>query len=347
MRKLKRAVLLAGSVGAVYLFFRFLLFLILPILVAWMVGKLLHPVVRFLRSVCHLPKWCSVFLVLLLFVGGLGIVIFGIGNGLVQQLASLLSNFPEYERMVQGKIENLCNACDGIFCVGEGVSKNYMYQQFAKMGNNLHNSIGDLPASVWNCCKYFTHIIAVVGIMLFLVGIYLWDREGVERQFRSLSFAKEMQDILKPLTTVGFAYVKAQGIIMCIVATVCFVGFFLAGSSYALLFAILVAVLDAFPVLGSGLILVPAAIIEGVNDQWRDCVLLLATFGICQAVRQILEPKIMGKSLGIHPFVFLSAMYVGVQLFGVCGVFLGPIGLVLVQSIVRNCQKSDDTEGTI
>ena len=99
--------------------------------------------------------------------------------------------------------------------------------------------------------------------------------------------------------------------------------------------------------LGSGLVLVPAAIIEGVNGQWKDCVLLLAALGICQAVRQILEPKIMGKSLGIHPFVFLSAMYVGVQLFGVWGVFLGPIGLVLVQSIVINCKKCKDTEAAI
>ena len=55
----------------------------------------------------------------------------------------------------------------------------------------------------------------------------------------------------------------------------------------------------------------------------------------------------MGKSLGIHPFVFLSAMYVGVQLFGVWGVFLGPIGLVLVQSIVINCKKCKDTEAAI
>ena len=347
MRKIKKGLLLAGSAGAVYLFFRFLLFLILPILLAWVLGRLLHPVVRFFCRGFHLPKCCSVILVLLLFVGGFGIAICGIGNGLVQQLASLLSRFPEYERIVQVQIENLCNACDGIFCVGEGVAKNYMYGQLAQMENNVHNYMGNLPVSVWNCCKYFTRLLAAACVMLFLLGIYLWDQEGVESQFRSLPFAKEMQEILKPLTTVGFAYVKAQGIIMTIVAVVCFVAFFLTGSSYALLFGILAAVLDAFPVLGSGLVLVPAAIIEGVNGQWKDCVLLLAALGICQAVRQILEPKIMGKSLGIHPFVFLSAMYVGVQLFGVWGVFLGPIGLVLVQSIVINCKKCKDTEAAI
>ena len=68
MRKIKKGLLLAGSAGAVYLFFRFLLFLILPILLAWVIGRLLHPVVRFFCRGFHLPKCCSVILVLLLFV---------------------------------------------------------------------------------------------------------------------------------------------------------------------------------------------------------------------------------------------------------------------------------------
>ena len=94
------------------------------------------------------------------------------------------------------------------------------------------------------------------------------------------------------------------------------------------------AVFDAFPVLGSGLILVPWAIICLLQGHYVQTAILIAMYLLCVLVREGLEPKLLGNRIGIPPLYTLMAVYVGVELFGVWGVILGPFGLVIIRAVL-------------
>ena len=101
-----------------------------------------------------------------------------------------------------------------------------------------------------------------------------------------------------------------------------------------------VAVFDAFPVLGSGLILVPWAVVCLLKGAYVQVAVLLVMYLLCLLVREGLEPKLLGNRIGIPPLYTLMAVYVGVELFGLWGVILGPFGLVIIRA-VANTEKEE------
>ena len=90
------------------------------------------------------------------------------------------------------------------------------------------------------------------------------------------------------------------------------------------------ALLDALPAVGAGIVLVPWALLELLRGNAALCSGLLITFGITSVVRSLLEPRLIGKRLGISPAASLAAMYLGLRLFGVAGLLLAPLPLIIL-----------------
>jgi predicted PurR-regulated permease PerM len=104
---------------------------------------------------------------------------------------------------------------------------------------------------------------------------------------------------------------------------------------YAFLLALVTAVLDALPVLGVGVVLVPYAAISLISGNTALGVGLLLLYGVITVVRQIAEPRLVGKSLGLHPILMLVSFYAGWKLFGVAGVFIGPLLVMIIKALWR------------
>jgi predicted PurR-regulated permease PerM len=111
-----------------------------------------------------------------------------------------------------------------------------------------------------------------------------------------------------------------------------------------MLFGVAIGLFDAFPVLGSGMLLVPWSVISFIRGKAFDGAVLLTLFGICQFMREYLEPKLLGGKMGIKPVQSLMAIYIGYELFGVLGLFLGPFGLVLIKSMWRVTETEKPAE---
>lgn len=107
-----------------------------------------------------------------------------------------------------------------------------------------------------------------------------------------------------------------------------FVGLTLLGRRYALVCALLIAALDILPLFGSGIVLVPWAIVLIVSDAVGAGVGMLVLFAVITVARQILEPRLVGGALGIHPLATLAAMYIGFRAFGIVGMLISPLVIV-------------------
>lgn len=132
---------------------------------------------------------------------------------------------------------------------------------------------------------------------------------------------------------------KAQVIIIFIISVVCTLGIYFVGNKYYLLFGITIAIIDAFPVVGSGSILVPWSIFSLLGGNFINAAILFSVYLITMLIREVLEPKLLGDSLGILPVFMLMAIFVGVKLFGVAGIVLGPIGYVIIGTVMKNCNS--------
>ena len=130
-------------------------------------------------------------------------------------------------------------------------------------------------------------------------------------------------------------YLRAQLLISTVIFFVLMCGFFILRIKYALLVALLTAVIDAVPVLGTGTVLIPWSVLMIFSDNSSLGWGLLTLYGVCILVRQLCEPKIIGTKLGIHPLLTIFSIYAGIRIFGFFGFILGPVTALLIKNLIQ------------
>lgn len=130
-----------------------------------------------------------------------------------------------------------------------------------------------------------------------------------------------------------FVCIRSYALIMSITFVELAVGLTLIGVEYSVVIALFIAVFDILPVLGTGGIMIPWVILEAFRGDLALAVRSLIVYVAITVIRNILEPKIVGSQIGLHPVVTLASMFLGAQLFGVIGLFGFPIGLSLLRHL--------------
>ena len=111
-------------------------------------------------------------------------------------------------------------------------------------------------------------------------------------------------------------------------------------SPYALLLSVAIAIIDALPFFGSGFILWPGALLQFISGNTALGIGYLAIYAIVQVVRQLMQPKILGAQIGMHPLLTLFSMYFGYTCIGFWGLILGPVVAVILRTILSFRQKN-------
>lgn len=138
-----------------------------------------------------------------------------------------------------------------------------------------------------------------------------------------------------------FKLVKGYLIIMALTFTELLIGFIVLRIKYAPLLAAIIAIIDVLPVLGTGTVLVPWAVVELLLGNTSAGIGLAVLYGIIALVRNFAEPKIIGKQIGINPIFTLIAMFVGIKLLGIAGIFIFPLTLIAVIEYYKNDRAED------
>ena len=363
----KKLVRLAIIVGIVYLGFRFLLPLFFPFVLAYLVAVLLKKPVRFLWQRLRVRPAIggAVLLLVFLVVAGGGLV-YGI-KMLLKQFASFAGNYEFYAAEWNGYLETVCGYFDSVFRMNRG-------RTFSILSDGLDGIVVFfqeelIPFVTRHSIKAavsVTELVAAVVIIFVAVLLFLSDmvgkKEGAEKKAKKktgdqaqemprkeqekpiLAFLeREWLEVRRELSGAGIAYLKTQAILILLVSITCCLGLLLIKNPYALLFGVAIGLFDAFPVLGSGLILVPWAVISFIRGNLFAGAVLLTLYGICQFLREYLEPKLLGGKMGVSPIQSLMAVYIGYELFGFMGLFLGPFGLVIIKCLWRVSAEESNT----
>lgn len=332
-----KSILLAiGTTIGIYLAFRYILPIVVPFLFAYFLAKLILPVITFLQNKLKLPKCLSRGAAVIGMALLAGSVIFCLGKIILYQLQNFIQNIPVYQKLLVEKITMLCNHCNRLFGLKDGTLMNWMEDNMRHMWMQVKTEI--LPTMTFHT---FHGVLKLCGIgaIFFLIVIsvlmILKDMDEIREEYEQSRFYKQIHPIADYLSKVGFAYLKAQMIIISLITMVCTLGLVLIHNRYALLAGLGIALIDAIPLVGSGTILVPWAIWKIINGEIASAAILFVLYICCQLIRQILEPKLIGDRIGIKPIFTIMAMYAGVKIFGLEGFILGPIALVIIKAVIQ------------
>ncbi|MBR1865565.1 MAG: AI-2E family transporter [Lachnospiraceae bacterium] len=336
---IKAAALVAG-VAVLYYGIRFLLPLVFPFLFAGVVSVVYYP---FLRRLCHKTglwrgrrkRWLLVLAVTLFYAGVL-LLLSLLGSYLFGQGRSILLNFPFYQARVLYLLKNCCGQVDGLLHVEEGVCYAYMEELFGSAwGSSLTGMLPKVTTySVQMAQRVFQCLFAIVITVIttfFMVQEYDEIREAM---LRSEMGRKICRIIVKSKETLRI-YLRAQGWIMLLDGTLCTVAFLIIHQPYAFVLGPVVAVVDALPVLGAGLVLLPYILFLLLSKKTVQACVLFAAYVGCILIRQITEPRMIGQKIGVKPLYTVISMYIGFRLFGIVGFLLGPMGVLIGKEVVQ------------
>jgi len=251
----------------------------------------------------------------------------------------LLQNIPIYLSILSGKIDSLCNICDDFFGTKMGTIRGVFDQHFETMIGSIRNNI--MPAITSRSLNIAIGILGIMGIVFITIvsALLLMKDEAIyKKSFQSNVLYQDIHLVTSKLSETGVAYLRTQAILMMIISAICTGGLLLLKNKYAMLIGLGIGILDALPMLGSGAVLVPWSILSLFHGEVFTAAILMTVYFICLLVRQFIEPKLLGNRIGIKPVYTLMAMYVGFRLFGVLGFILGPLGLVIIITIVKETE---------
>ena len=338
----RRFLLLASTLLGIFLIFRFLLPLIFPFLIAFLLALAAEPIVRFGCRRLRLPRALSagigVSLSFLFLVAALLIL----GALILRQLRELAGILPDLSGTIRGGMDSvsawllrLTEKAPG--SIQPVLARNI--REFFSGGSAFLDRIsayllrlasGILSQVPGRALSFGTAIIAS-----FMISAKLPKIKNFLKRRLNIQKLQPLSTALQRLKNSLLCWLKAQFKLSAITFCLITAGLLLLRISYAPFWAALIAVVDAFPVLGSGSVLVPWSLVAFLQGDRVLAFGLLGLYGAVTVSRSVLEPRLVGKQLGIDPLLTLLALYVGFRLFGLPGMILSPLIAVTVTQLLE------------
>lgn len=178
----------------------------------------------------------------------------------------------------------------------------------------------------------------MIEFLVYLIALFLFSLELPNLKMKLESHLKEQtrQKVFlvgSQLNKAGIGFLKAQVILSLVTFIMAMAGLSILGVKYTGLLSLLIVIVDILPILGTGSVLVPWAVIAILQDNHFLGIGLIILFLVITVVRRVIEPKIYSSNLGISPLASLISMYIGLKLLGLSGIFIGPIVVIIYDTL--------------
>jgi sporulation integral membrane protein YtvI len=310
----------------------------LPFMLALLVALFLEPLVQLMMRKLKMNRVVAAVTASTLFTLVVVGLFFLIMVKIYSEVMAFLRNLPKFVEqanlIVQDLLEKTQTAFDEL-----PADVVVTIQNAADAGvDTLINALSSLSRSMFNLAAVVPNMFIL--FIIFIVALYLMTIGLNSMKQSFLSFFEEssrtkVSDVLDNLRGSIFGFIRAQAILSGLTYLVAFLGLVILRVDYASVIALLIMIVDILPVLGTGSVLVPWAIICLAMGNYLLAVGLFVLFLFITAFRKMIEPKIIGNSIGLSPLSTLISLWIGFELVGVIGVFLGPIVLIIYQAMRR------------
>lgn len=339
-RVLKRILYVFLILICLFLAFKLAIFY-LPFLIAFIISLMIEPLIRFnMKKLKMTRKTSSIIIFIIVSVVILGSLIWGLG-ALFSEASNLLKGLNEYIEKAYTLFFTIINRFefDKIDLPNEitVIIQNSLQGILNTISSGIRNGLTgllNLITSIPNIAIYFA--ITIMALYLICVDkVYILDQ--LEHHFPK-RWVFKMGTHVKELTKTLGEYLKAELTLILVSFIISLVGlsilkFAKFNIEFPLLMALFIGFVDALPILGSGTVMIPWAVISALNGDLKLGIAIIILFIMMSIIRQILEPRLVSKHIGTHPIFTLIAMYTGFKFIGIIGMLIGPIILIIIKNL--------------
>lgn len=314
-----------------------------PIVAAGILAMITNPIKNFLEEHLKLPKQIGATLMVILLLGLVSFVVYGVIIGVAEGVSHLSSVIPQLYQNLEASLDNV------MLKVTDFVNTSHpeIAQKITDAYDTLGSEIGSAIASIGSkhidvlggLASSLTNL--VVGIIVMFMSAYflLIYYDNIRYFFYEIKDERLRKNlkIIKDnvLGSVG-KYILSQVKLMFVIAVILCIGLLILGRTQPILLGFLISIVDAIPFLGTGTILCPWAAVCLIQGKYVVAVGLLVLYVICLLTRQILQPKIIGDTIGMNPFVTLILMYAGTKIAGLIGFILAVLIGIIIYKLYEN-----------
>lgn len=334
--------ILLTAVLICFLFFRYLSPIFLPFIIGWLMSLLFSPLADRLQKY-KIPRGISALLGILLLLGLLGLLGFWSGNSILDKARDFSENLPYYMDMAEMKMQEFWKQFDAF----RAKLPTVLQDAFLEFQNDATGVILSLIPKGGGTLGGVGNFFIAFFVTLISAYFFTKDRELIRREYQehlAPLLGLSVNTTKTELKASVWGYVKTQIILMGFTFAITIISMLVMKSPYALLLSIIIALIDSLPFFGSGFILWPGAVIHLLTGNTFLAIGYMVLYGIIQVMRQILQPKILGTQIGLHPLLTLFSMYFGYQCIGVLGLIIGPIIAVILKAFFRIRNENKQTE---
>lgn len=334
---------MAGIVIGVYAVFRWILPVAVPFLLAWILAEFFYPLAMRVERKLKIKKTITGTLFLGISLGIIGFLLFWGIRELLEQIQEMIQKIPVLQRWLEQMLNDGCEMLEKTTGINALSSRNYVLTKVAVAREEMTAKvIPGIFGGILSGARGVIFLISGCVVTFISYVLLLGDMEEIRKKIREYSWLNGLRRVWERIKITSVLFLKAQVIIIAVISIVCATGFWLMGNPYFLVLGILLGVLDAFPIIGTGALLYPAAVIMLFRGEYMiaaGCVILDL---VTSVLREILEPRLLGKKLGIPSIFVLISVYAGVFIYGAAGVILGPLSF----SVMYELGKEWDVWGT-
>ena len=307
---------------------------LLPFIIAWVISLIIKPVSALFQKL-RINRTVSVLLAMLLVLAVICGILYSVSAAVIREIKTFSEMFSDTKDGIPVFVWDFINILpEGIRAQAIEIASSsfedipdLIYPAIKTALPKLGGAAGKLPS-------------AFVFTVIMLMAIYFMscDKGGLREEIKKVLPDDKIASLRHMREVLGRAcggYVKAQLIIMCVVFVILITGFGLLKVELAILLAFAISLVDAIPVLGTGIILNPWALVCLIQGDYIRALGLVCLYCIVIVIRHILEPRVLSGQLGMHPIITLVSMYSGLKLIGVIGMIIGPLIALIIISFVK------------
>lgn len=311
----------------------------LPLIFALVTAVLLEGLVKWFIGKLHLSRLQSVITVFTGYVLMLLVIGFNMIAIITTQTIALSEKTPTFVK------DFYRSAILPLMKKWEFYSKSLPGEVISSIEKTVENSINTLDSFFQGLVQYIINILTIIPgflieVLIYLVALFMISLELPKLKVKLEKYLTDQTKmkvyvVTTELSKAGIGFIKAQIILSVITFIMAFVGLSILQVSYTAVLSLLIVIVDILPILGTGSVLVPWAIVAILQGNHFLGIGLIVLFFVITVVRRIVEPKIYSSSLGISPLAALISLYIGFKLLGLIGVFIGPAMVIVYDTLKK------------
>jgi sporulation integral membrane protein YtvI len=314
----------------------------LPFLIALILAILLEPLVRSLVQVAKMNRVSAVIIVFLLFTFLLLSIMYLIGVKVAVEVIDLSRSFPKYIEMISFNVENFIER-QQLFYESLPAEQAEQIQRSIEQGiqtglQSLNKLLGFTATLFVNLAQFIPMFLIFLIVFFLALFLFSYHLPSLRNDFLGMFDTKsrdKVASVLDNLKKALVGFIFAQVFISLLTYIVTLVGLMVLGAPYPLAIALLIIVVDILPILGTGAVIIPWSGYQLFMGNYYLGIGLVVLWIFITIFRRIIEPKILGHSIGISALSALISMYVGFILIGVTGLFMGPVMIIIYKAMKK------------